>query len=211
MVDMGGAKGPGSFPSALPAAAGVGAATITRSPARVVERARTGDKAAFEVLVACWVEPAFRIALSILGNEADARDATQDAFLAAWRRLRQLRDPERFDGWLYQILVNSCRGLRRGRQRVAVREIQVSALGGDLEPVDDPPETADERASSLDAIERAWFRLTVAERTILALHHLEHRPVAEIAAMLRIPTGTAKSRLFHARRSLDQALEAERR
>ena len=68
-----------------------------------------------------------------------------------------------------------------------------------------------ERAASLDVVERAWFRLSVAERTILALHHLEHRPVTEIATVLRIPEGTAKSRLFQARRSLDRALEAERR
>jgi len=101
-----------------------------------VELARAGDKAAFEELVSSWVEPAFRIALAIVGNEADARDATQDAFLAAWRRLPQLRDPERFDAWLYRILVNSCRGLRRDRQRVAVREIHVTAPGEGEEPVD---------------------------------------------------------------------------
>jgi len=208
---MGAVKGSRSLPSALPAIAVPGSGDRTRSRVGVVELAISGDKAAFEVLVSSWLEPAFSIALSILGNEADARDATQEAFLTAWRRLRQLRDPERFDGWLYRILVNSCRGLRRGRHRVAVREIQVSALGEGVEPVDDPPETADERVASLDAIERAWFQLSTAERAILALHHLEHLPVAEIAAVLRIPTGTAKSRLFHARRSLDRALEAERR
>lgn len=208
---MGGAKGSASSPSALPVTARPGAWSAMSSGARSVELARAGDKAAFEVLVSSWAEPAFRIALAILGNEADARDATQDAFLTAWRKLRQLRDPARFDGWLYQILVNSCRGLRRGRRRTAVREIQVSALGEGVDPLDDPPETVDERAASLDVVERAWFRLSVAERTILALHHLEHRPVTEIAAVLRIPEGTAKSRLFHARRSLDQALEAERR
>jgi len=208
---MGGAKGSGSLPSALSAVAAAGAVTGRSAHVHLVQRARTGDTAAFEVLVGSWLEPAFRIASAILGNEADARDATQDAFLAAWRRLRQLRDPERFDGWLYRILVNSCRGLRRGRRRVAEREIPMSALWEGLEPADDLAARTDERAASQDAIERAWFRLSVAERTIIALHHLEHRPVAEIAAVLGIPTGTAKSRLFHARRSLDQALEAERR
>ena len=208
---MGGAKGSGSLPSAMPAVARAGAISRPSSRARIVELARAGDKAAFEELVSSWVEPAFRIALAIVGNEADARDATQDAFLAAWRRLRQLRDPESFDAWLYRILVNSCRGQRRDRHRVAVREIHVTALGEGEEPVDDPAETADERAASLDAIERAWLRISMAERTILALHHFEHRPVAEIAAVLGIPAGTAKSRLFHARRSLDQALEAEHR
>jgi RNA polymerase sigma-70 factor (ECF subfamily) len=208
---MGGVKGSGSFPSAMPAVAGAGPVTNARSRVRIVELARAGDRAAFEVLVESWVEPAFRIALAIVGNEADARDATQDAFLAAWRRLRQLRDTDRFDAWLYRILVNSCRGLRRGRRRVAAREIHLTALGEGDEPVDDPAETADERVVSLDAVERAWFRISVAERTILALHHFEHRPITEIAAVLGIPAGTAKSRLFHARHSLDRALEAEHR
>lgn len=206
---MNGTRGSGSLPASVAAS---GSAQV-RSTARslLVERARAGDEAAFEALLEQWLEPAFRTALAILGNDADARDATQDAFLATWRKLRGLRDPERFDAWLYRILVNSCRALRRGRQRTAVREIRVSTLAEDAELADDPPDTTETRTSSLDAIERAFERLSVAERTILALHHLEHRPVTEIATLLGVPVGTAKWRLFRARRSLDQALEAEGR
>ncbi len=176
----------------------------------LVERARAGDEAAFEALLEHWLEPAFRTALVILGDEADARDATQDTFLAAWRGLHGLRDPERFDGWLRQILVNSCRRIARGRRHSTVREIRVDALGEGDEPTGERDVTA-EHASRLDAIERAWSRLSVPERTILALHHLERRSLAEIAAALAIPAGTAKSRLFNARRSLERALEAELR
>ena len=208
---MGEARGSRSFPSVLPAAVQANPASSAGSRVDLVERASEGDKLAFEALLATWLEPAFRTALAILGNEPDARDATQDAFLIAWRKLPQLREPDRFDAWLYRILVNSCRGLRRGRTRAAQREIRMTALAEADEPAADPGRQADARVSSLDAIERAWLCLSVDERTILALHHLHHRPVAEIASLLRIPAGTAKSRLFRARRSLDQALEAEDR
>jgi RNA polymerase sigma-70 factor (ECF subfamily) len=207
---MGDAKGSeASFPDFARASSGSRARTIAR--AHIVERAQAGDRDAFQVLLADWLEPAFRTAMAIVGNEPDARDATQDAFLTTWRKLPQLRDVERFDAWLYRILINSCRGLRRGRSRVASREIRMDALGEADEPATAPREATEARVAALDAIERAWLRISVAERTILALHHLNHRPIAEIATLLGIPHGTAKSRLFHARRSLDQALEAEQR
>ncbi len=206
--EMKAASGSGSL-SAVGAAA-VSAEAGASARRLLVERAQAGDVAAFEVLLDRWLEPAFRIALVILGDEPDARDATQDAFLAAWRALPGLRDPERFDAWLTQILVNSCRAIGRRKRRATVREIRVEGLG-DLEEPAGTVDAVDERAASLDLIQRAWFRLSVAERTILAMHHLEHRPLDEIAAALAIPQGTAKSRLFNARRSLERAVEAEQR
>lgn len=175
----------------------------------LVERAQAGDRVAFEALLEQRLEVAFRTALAILGNEADARDATQDALLRAWCNLRQLRDPERFDAWLNRILVNSCRGLRRGRRRVAVREIDLRTIPPRDEPTTTFETTWGEQAASLDALEHAFEQLSIPERTILVLHHLEHRPLAEIAATLGVPVGTAKSRLFAARNSLRQALEVE--
>ncbi len=190
----------------LPALAAASARAT--APVGLVERARAGDTDAFEALVARWLEPAFRIALVILGDEADARDATQEAFLAAWRGLPGLREPECFDAWLRQILTNACRRVARSRRRTAVREIHVEAID-DHGPTD--LESPDERASQLDALERAWFRLSQPERAILAYHHLERRSLADIAAALGVPEGTAKSRLFSARRSLEKALEAQLR
>ena len=84
----------------------------------VVRLASRGDAAAFEQLLAERADRAFRIARAILGNDADARDATQDAFVSAWRDLPRLRDPDKFDAWLRRILVNACRTQLRGRRRV---------------------------------------------------------------------------------------------
>lgn len=177
----------------------------------LVERSRSGDQEAFSMLVERRLDRAYGTARAILGNESDARDATQEAFVHAWRDLSHLRDPERFDAWFGRILVNCCREALRGRRRRVVHEIAASTV---FDPVTAAPtrdEAPDERAASIDLVGRAFERLAVGERSILVLHHLEHRPLTEIADALAIPVGTAKSRLHAARRALEKALEAEHR
>ena len=176
----------------------------------LVGRAREGDRIAFERLVDRWIEPAFRTALAILGSEADARDATQDALLDAWRNIRQLRDPERFDAWLGRIHLNACRTAGRRRGRASVHEISVSFLPEPDEPAGRRPGIADE-SEGLDELERAFERLALPLRTVLVLHHWQRRSVDEIAAVLGIPEGTVKWRLHEARAALARALEEERR
>lgn len=175
----------------------------------LVERAMAGDRMAFDQLVERRVDRAYRIARGILGNDADARDATQDAFLDAWRQRARLRDPGRFDAWFGRIIVNSCRQLLRGRRRRAVREIAVADIADPFETMAASDPTPDEQTVALDTLERAFGRLALPHRTILVLHHLEHQPLAEIAATLKVPVGTAKSRLHAARHALEQVLEAE--
>ncbi len=178
--------------------------------ARLVEQARAGDRVAFERLVEPWIEPAFRTALAVLGREADARDATQDALLDAWRNIRSLRDPDRFDAWLGRIHVNACRAVGRRRGRSTVREISLSMLPDPDEPAS-RSRGLEEESASLDELEHVFARLSIEQRTILVLHHLERQPVARIAAVLGIPEGTAKWRLHAARAALERALEEERR
>jgi RNA polymerase sigma factor (sigma-70 family) len=185
-------------------------ATPRGGRADLATRARLGDRDAFEALVDRWIEPAFRTAMAILGNEADARDSTQDALLEAWRNIERLRDPDRFDAWLGRIHVNACRAIGRRRGQSRVREISVALLPDPEGPAADAIGVEDESAS-LDELERAFERLGIAERTILVLHHLEHRPVAEIASALGVPRGTVTSRLHAARAALARSLEEERR
>jgi RNA polymerase sigma factor (sigma-70 family) len=177
----------------------------------LVVRAQAGDRVAFTRLIERRIDGSFRTARAILGNEADAHDATQEAFLHAWRDRRGLRDPARFDAWLGRILVNSCRGALRGRRRRSVREIAASDLVDPVEGLPAREQPPDERTAAMDTIERAFERLRVDERSILVLHHLERAALSDIAATLGVPVGTVKSRLHAARQSLERAMEAELR
>jgi RNA polymerase sigma-70 factor (ECF subfamily) len=177
----------------------------------LVEQARRGDRGAFELIVRARIDTVYRRAYAVLGDEADARDATQETFLAAWRELHGLRDLSRFDAWLGRIGLNAARMTLRRRGRV--REIPVGAL----EPATgratfaaavsmDPGPAG---VADLDAVRRAFGRLQVDRRAVLYLHHIEGRPVEELAVALDIPVGTVKSRLHTARAALAQALADE--
>jgi RNA polymerase sigma-70 factor (ECF subfamily) len=152
------------------------------------------------------IDATYRLTLAIVGDEADARDATQETFVAAWRRIRGLRDPDRFDAWFQRIAMNSARMTVRARGRRRVREVpagDIAALAA-MAGAPSPPERAD--AEILGA---ALDRLPADQRTLLVLHHLEGRGVAELAEILEIPGGTVKSRLHTARRALEAVLAAE--
>jgi RNA polymerase sigma-70 factor (ECF subfamily) len=109
------------------------AGTRRQSATDLVERAARGDRDAFGQLAARHLEPSFRTALAIIGNEADARDVVQDVFLTAWRELPRLRDLDRFDAWLGRVLVNACRSHLRTRRRATVRELSVDAFAAEAE------------------------------------------------------------------------------
>jgi RNA polymerase sigma-70 factor (ECF subfamily) len=184
--------------------------TVTARETSLLERAASGDAASFDTLIRPRLDRLYRMALAITRSESDARDAVQDACVLAWRELPRLRDPNRFDAWLAQILVNACRGLLRRERRVRVREVGV-----------DDPTTGEERGAAyqtgsqpenvaeVEAIRRAFERLDPPTRSLLALHYVDERPLAEIGRILGAPVGTIKWRLSNARRALDRALAEE--
>ena len=178
----------------------------------LIRRAQTGDVDAFTALVAGRFEPMQRTAMAILGHEADARDAVADALAAIWRELPRLRDPLAFDAWSTRILVHACRRRLRGRGRMRVREVAIGAVGASGTGTGGAGSSAGPAEGVADrmALERAFDRLDADARTILVLHHLDGRGLTEVASILAIPVGTAKSRLFAARRALERALERER-
>lgn len=184
---------------------------MTAGEALLVDRARSGDRDAFESLVDARLTTTFRTAMAILGNESDARDATQDTFVRVWRDLAGLRDAGRFDQWFGRILVNTCRSAARGRGRRWVREVSVAAMPGAGVDFDPPAEPRDLRSSSDEMVSRGLDQLSVAERTLLVLHYYEELSLVEIADRTGIPAKTVKSRLFSARRALERVLQVERR
>src|SRR3990170_7046582 len=151
------------------------------------------------------MDAVYRLSYAILGDEADARDAAQDTFVTAWRQIGTLRDPERFDAWLQRVAVNAARMTHRARRRRGVREIPASRVGG----VANLPATASPVEADARTLEAALGSLSIEQRSILALHHLEGRPLAELAEIFEIPLGTVKSRLYAARQALHAALLAE--
>jgi RNA polymerase sigma-70 factor (ECF subfamily) len=154
-------------------------------------RARAGDREAFELIVLAKGEPYLRTAMAILGNEPDARDATQETFIAAWRGFTRVRDLERFDAWLGRILINQCRMALRHRGRV--REVAIT---------DEADSAAASVQTSISDFDAAFSRLSADQRALLVLHHLHGYDMREIGAWLGIPSGTVKWRLSRARAAL---------
>jgi RNA polymerase sigma-70 factor (ECF subfamily) len=199
--------------SRVGSARGAGA-TATSAPvtdARLLEMAAAGDVDAFDVLLRPRLPKLFRMAVAITRSEANARDALQEASVHAWRELPRLRDRERFDAWLAQILVNACRSLLRRERRVSVREIDVERMAADGGPGSFATRSDVETIPETDLIRRAFERLDPTVRSLLVLHYVEERPLAEIGRILGSPVGTIKWRLSNARRALNRALEVERR
>ena len=171
--------------------------------ASLVELARGGDETAFERLLDARLDRAYRTAFAILRTDWDARDACQEAFVAAWRELPRLRDAAAFDHWLDRIVVNRSRSMMRGR-RARVREISIDASPEATDGLSGPSQI--ETIADEDLVRRAFERLPADQRSVLALHHGEGRPIAEIARVLAVPSGTVMWRLFRARRSLERHL-----
>lgn len=199
-------------PGAIASTGQTGSAAARTVDPRLLERAAHGDLGAFDEILRPRLARLYRMAVAITRSEADARDAVQEASIHAWRDLARLRSGDRFDAWLDQILVNACRSLLRRSRRVRVREIELEGPDDDAGPsIPGLGHATDPDATEVDLIRRAFERLDPDVRTLLVLHYVEERPIAEIARVLGRPAGTIKWRLSNARRALDRALEAERR
>lgn len=144
----------------------------------------------------------YRLATGIVGV-TDAHDVTQDAFTTAWRELPKLRDPDRFTQWLRRICVNRCRGHLRSRHGAPV---SLEAGGAEAMPTrGDFRDAADARA----VVTPALRALSVDQRTVLALHYGLGLSLSEAADAMRVPAGTAKSRLNAALRAMRVALDPD--
>ncbi len=169
----------------------------------LIERARLGDREAFGQLAAGEVDRLHAIARLVLRDPNLAEDAVQESLVRCWRQLPKLRDVERFDGWLYRILMRATADEygRRRRHDGSVRTIRMEPAVGD---------GAADRADR-DELEGGFQRLSIDHRAVVVLHHYAGLPLPEVAAALGIPPGTAKSRYHYAMKALRAALEADAR
>ena len=167
----------------------------------LVERARSGDHDAFEVLAAGVVDHLYRLARLLLRDADRAEDAVQEALVRCWRDLPSLREADRFDAWLGRILMHAINDeFRRGSRFRAT----ITVLARE-------PATADAAAATADRelLERGFARLSIEHRSVVVLRLHLGLSIEETATALEIPVGTAKSRLHYATEALRRALEAD--
>jgi RNA polymerase sigma-70 factor (ECF subfamily) len=162
-----------------------------------------GDHEAFTSLVGTSVGRLYAVANMILRDPDGAHDAVQEALVSAWRDLRSLRDPAAWEPWTYRLTVWACyRQARRDRRRSLIESRALPDEG--LAPAD-----IDFPIIERDRLERELGRLPIEQRAVIVVHFYLGRPIAEAAAILDIPVGTAKARLYRGLQALRDAMSAE--
>ena len=171
----------------------------------LVRRFLEGDRDAFGTLVERHERRVYNLAYRILGREEDARDATQDAFLAALRKLSGFRGEALFTTWMHRVTVNACYDLLRKKSRQPM--LHLVGEDDELAPEPGPPaeDHGDEVAGTAD-VERALAKVPLEFRAVLVLHDVQDVAYEEIARILDVPIGTVKSRLHRGRIALAKAM-----
>jgi RNA polymerase sigma factor (sigma-70 family) len=175
----------------------------------LVVRAQHGDHDAFTALVAGAVQQLYATARLILRRDELAEDAVQEALVKAWTAIRGLRDPDRFDAWIYRLVVHACYRAARGERRRGV--VEIHELPNDSARTRHSQPDTQGSVASRDQLERGFRRLSPDQRAVLVTHFYLDLSDAEAALVLDIPTGTLKSRLNRATVALRAALEADER
>lgn len=207
----GATSGVGSGPEAQPA-------PDEPTDAAIVERVRGGDRDAFALLVRRYQGRAYRLALRVLRDEEQARDAVQEALLKAYRSLGAFEGRSGFYTWLYRLVMNQCIDqIRRSRadRNVEWEEERAAPLAVGAEgrvvasgsAAGEAPEEHAARSQLSELVARAMQQLPEDARRTLQLREIEGLEYAEIAEVLGIPKGTVMSRLHYARKRLRELLQ----
>ncbi|PYS73293.1 MAG: hypothetical protein DMF69_05170 [Acidobacteria bacterium] len=176
----------------------------------IVERALTGDAEAFGELVKRWERRIFALAYGMLGREEDARDATQETFLAAFRNLRGFRGEAKVSSWLHRIAVNQCITRQRRakvRSESALDDEQEKNAGSFAIPTSLSPARLTEGAQVTYAVRTAVNTLPFELRQIVVMKEFEELTFREISEALDLPLSTVKSRLYTALKQLQMKLQ----
>ncbi len=180
------------------------------SDEQIVQQALTGDAEAFGEIVRRWERRIFALAFGMLGREEDARDATQETFLAAFRNLRGFRGDAKVSSWLHRIAINQCITRQRrakvrnetGIDQEAERDAAVFSL-----PASVSPSYVAEGRERIEAVRRAIGALPNELRQVVVMKEFEELTFQEISDVLNLPLSTVKSRLYTALRQLEMRLE----
>jgi RNA polymerase sigma-70 factor (ECF subfamily) len=174
----------------------------------IVQRALGGDAEAFGELVGRWERRIFALTYGLLGREEDARDATQETFLAAFRNLRGFRGEAKVSSWLHRIAVNQCltRQRRAKVRNESALEDDDSNTGVFAAPLEYSPANVVEGRQRTAAVRRALNGLPLELRQIVVMKEFEELTFREIAEALELPLSTVKSRLYTGLKQLEMRL-----
>jgi len=173
----------------------------------LVRAAQRGDMAAFEELVARHRDKIYARAYSMMRNEEEAIDLSQEAWVKGWQRLRQFQGESGFGTWMTRIVINLCLDQLRKQKRQRTESIEAmdEETGGverQMPVITVNPTAGLERGELRQRIDRALGQLSYEHRTALVLHEFEEMEYKEIAKTMGCSIGTVMSRLFYARRKL---------
>lgn len=191
------------------------ASSVQQLELRLVAQAADGDRAAQRELFERFRSAAYRAAVRITGREEDALDVVQDSFIKAFERLDQFRGSAAegrgsgFKTWLLRIVTNRALDLIRARRVRMAASLDADDDQPALEPAgqrEAAPGAAMEQAESAARVQAALDRLPPDQRAVIALYATGDMTYAQIAETLGIPIGTVMSRLYHARRRLQEWL-----
>ena len=172
----------------------------------IVERALSGNAEAFGEIVRRWERRIFALTYGMLGREEDARDATQETFLAAFRNLRTFRGEAKVSSWLHRIAVNQCI-TRQRRARVRNESALDDEQTANTAALDWSPVAVTEGRQRTAAVRRALNSLPVDLRQVVVMKEFEELTFREIAEALDLPLSTVKSRLYTGLKQLQMRLE----
>jgi len=172
-----------------------------------VRAAQRGDMGAFEELVARHRDKIYARAYTMMRNEEEALDLSQEAWVKGWQRLRQFQGESSFGTWMTRIVINLCLDQLRKHKRQRTESLdELNEEAGGVErqmPVVTVNPTAGlERVELRQRIDRALGQLSYEHRTVLVLHEFEELEYKQIAKVMECSIGTVMSRLFYARRKL---------
>lgn len=172
----------------------------------MIEDMQAGSEEAFVWLFDRYQKKLFRTAYLISGNHADSEDIVQETMIKCFRSCGELKDPERFESWLYQILTRTAwRTCRRKRAECPVETVW------DESEQSDSPQPLDEaiRQELSSTLYNAVCSLEIKQRTVVILYYYNEMSTKEIAAVTKSMEGTVKSRLFAARKNLKRIWQTE--
>jgi RNA polymerase sigma-70 factor (ECF subfamily) len=175
----------------------------------IVERALTGDAEAFGEIVQRWERRIFALTYGMLGREEDARDATQETFLAAFRNLRGFRGEAKVSSWLHRIAVNQCITRQRRakvRNEAALDDEQEKDAAKFSAPLKYSPALSVESEQTTRAVRLAVNSLPLELRQVVVMKEFEELTFREIADALDLPLSTVKCRLYTALQQLQMRL-----